>query len=124
MYGFCLLPIMLIFMAVGGALVALLQVSDEQIEEQCPKLVDYAMEQYFDDSENLLTEEEQATLHIYDLTFINTFMCTSVCPCKDVATKDQWLGMTEEDLEQWPKQMDLEDRFDLSFDFTGDFTTY
>jgi len=61
------------------------------------------MDQYFDSSENVLTEEEQESLHIYDLTFINTFMCTSVCPCKDVGTKSEWLDLTAEELELWPK---------------------
>jgi len=46
---------MLIFLGVGGALVALIHVSEEQIEEQCPKLIDYAVKEYFADSENILT---------------------------------------------------------------------
>jgi len=51
-------------------------------------------------------------------------MCTDVCPCKDVPTKNEWLNLKEEELKQWPKQLDLADNFDLSFNFSGAYTSY
>ena len=44
LYGFCLLPVMIIFLCVGASLAYLVQISEEEIEKQCPKLVDYAVE--------------------------------------------------------------------------------
>ena len=106
LYGTCLLPVMIIFLAVGSALMYFIQgVSEEQIEEQCPKIIDYAMQEYFADQEDTgLTQEEMDNMHVYDLTLINTFMCTDVCPCKDVPTKNEWLDLSPEYLnEMWPK---------------------
>ena len=127
MYGICLLPIMLIFLSVGSALVYFIQVvSEEHIEEQCPKIIDYAKDQYFANQEDTgLTQEEMDNMNVYDLTLINTFMCTDVCPCKDVATKNEWLDIPTEELnEKWPKQLDLKAVDELTFNFNGEYTSY
>ena len=84
LYGTCLLPVMIIFLALGIAMAGFMQVSEE-IDKQCPKIIDYAMELYSQGDSSFEFDEE---VQVYDLTYINTFMCTDVCPCKDVPTKN------------------------------------
>jgi len=45
------------------------------------------MSMYSADSEIGIDSFSDEDVHVYDLTYINSFMCTDVCPCKDVPTK-------------------------------------
>lgn len=94
-----------------------MQVADDEIDIQCPKIISYGMDMY-QNSDKFIMEED---VQIYDLTFINTFMCTKICPCKDVSTKNEWLDMTQDELKEWPKQLDLTG---LEFNFEGSYTNY
>lgn len=129
LYGICLLPIMVIFIVLGGVLFYALNVSDEEIDKQCPKIIEYAMDQYAADSlggiQSFTGSGQDELVHVYDLTYINTFMCTDVCPCKSVPTQNEWLDMTAEELEAWPKQID-DPRIakNLQFNFSGTYTSY
>lgn len=76
---------MIIFLALGIAMAGFMQVSEEEIDKQCPKIIDYAMELYSQGDSSFEFDEE---VQVYDLTYINTFMCTDLCPCKDVPTKN------------------------------------
>ena len=57
-------------------------------------------------------------LQIYDAILINTSMCTADCPCADVATKNEWLSLTPDELKAgWPTRT-------AGFNFSGSYTSY
>lgn len=122
---------MAIFNALGGALLYGLNVSDEQFDRRCPEMIQFAVDKYAKTADMLgvihghSNDGEDDVVQFYDLTFINTFMCTDVCPCKSVPAQHEWLSLTEEELAEWPKQIeDPRVAKKLKFNFNGTHTTY
>ena len=116
-YGVLLLPSFIVLVVFGFIFVAMSAWGKEKIEQECLKLSEALS---FDIDKEVAGKaiDIEINLQIYDAILLNTSKCTVDCPCADVSTKDQWLDLPEEALEQgWPTRT-------AGLNFSGNFTSY
>lgn len=111
-YGLILIPTWLVYMIFGGIGIGLSTVSKDAVESACTDLSDQ-----LDDLSNRLSSnigdiqggsdfaasvlgecgdssigEVKISVEIYDAIKIDNYMCSDVCPCKDVGNKNDWIN--------------------------------
>ena len=94
-YGVTVLLVWILLLIGGGIAVSVALASQEDIEKYCIDLSNQIDKTKPNDATKVTFD-----LNIYESIKVNTYMCSTNCPCSDVPTKSDWLDLTQKELNE------------------------